>query len=162
MSHFYSVFILFSDPFLDNVPCDHSDEKRRAYLGLTIIDYNKLEEYYSIPIIDVKSPQRRSANDKDWDFHDFALFILKRPATFSRKVLPICLPYQGQEFYNRKVTVAGWGLYGPDSALSRKLRIVDLRVSTDSTGQCKMFRSEIGTNWFGLPKDTCAGDSGAE
>ena len=157
-----SLYILFLDPTLDNVPCDHSDGKRRAYLGLSVIDYNKLKEYYSIPIIDVKSPKRRSANDEDWDFHDFALFILKHPATFSQQVSPICLPYQGQEFYNRKVTVAGWGMYGPDSAESRKLRIVDLLVSTDNRRQCKMFRSEIHTNWYGVPKDTCAGDSGTK
>ena len=107
--------------------------------------------------------------------YDAAVIELKNDVQFSPKVkirenvdmsafqvLPICLPYQGQEFYNRKVTVAGWGMYGPDSTESRKLRRVDLRVSTDNRRQCKMFRSEIDTNWFGVPKDTCAGDSGTE
>lgn len=43
--------------------------------------------------------------------YDLSIFVLNRQITFSSKILPICLPNDGDDklFWNRKVTVAGWG-----------------------------------------------------
>ena len=75
---------------LGKKPCDHSDEKRLAILGGHHFKYNFLhnDEYYTIPIIDVKYPEHGKVPfmEGNWDTHDFAIMVLKTPAKFSEKI----------------------------------------------------------------------------
>lgn len=41
--------------------------------------------------------------------HDIALLQLQRPVRFRRHVIPVCLPYDGEDFAGQKATVTGWG-----------------------------------------------------
>lgn len=41
--------------------------------------------------------------------HDIALLQLQRPIRFRRHVIPVCLPYDGEDFAGQKATVTGWG-----------------------------------------------------
>ena len=94
-----------------NVPCNHSDEKRRAYIGRHRFVKKESKSYYSIPIIDVLYPEPGNqvfsfTEDRS---HDLALMILKTPVTFSKTVCPICLQQRDQQFPGVQAISAGWG-----------------------------------------------------
>jgi len=156
-----------SSPY-DKKPCDHSDEKRVAVLGLhEFIYYHELNNYYTIPIIDVKYPPNAPLKHSDYDSHDFALLVLKHPAKFSPNVSPICLPQKDEEFSGKVATAAGWGRWTTPE-ISRKqsplLQSVDLKVSNKKFKHKKLFGTELkrmrdkyGKKSYG---DACSGDSG--
>ncbi|KAG8174354.1 hypothetical protein JTE90_028719 [Oedothorax gibbosus] len=41
--------------------------------------------------------------------HDIALLQLQRPVRFRRHVIPVCLPFNSEDFSGQKATVTGWG-----------------------------------------------------
>merc|ERR1719334_2656705 len=96
----------------DTTLCDHSDGQRFAILGQQYINSYVSSSYpaeYAIPIIRVIAPPNGHFDPSDNNSHDFALFVLERPAVFDARVRPICLPYKGQEFYGKRSVAAGWG-----------------------------------------------------
>ena len=114
-------------------PCDHSDEKRLAVLGRHEFKFRDLSKYYTIPIIQVKTPPHVWFTFRDKESHDFALLILKEPVKFSRRVNPICLPHPNQDFGGKKALAAGWGRTDKHSVNPRQslmLQKVWLTVST--------------------------------
>jgi len=142
--------------------CDHTDGRRIAVLGRHSFDINQLENYYTIPIIDVRSPPRAGLTDEDLGSHDIALYLLAEPALFSERVRPICIPVQGYEHYGEMATVIGWGRFStPDRSNqgSPYLRQVKLRVSKKRYMHYHMFATELWTI-KGAFQDACAGDSG--
>ena len=146
-------------------PCNHSDEKRRAYLGIDEFRFGKRHKYYSIPIIDVKYPENQNYDEDNFKTHDFAMLVLKGPAIFSPKIKPICLPKQNQEFGGKTATAAGFGMTASADYQNTDLRKVDLEVSTKKYEHTKMLgiMLESARNQFNnelIFKDTCAGDSG--
>ena len=120
------------------------------------------DNYYSIPIIDVKTPTKYPIDYKNVEYNDFALFILKTPAVYSRSVQPICLPQQYEDFSNQKATAAGWGMTNITLLLSPVLRKVELSVIPRPDYRCKMLTTLITKNKNGEPQDPCSGDSGTQ
>ena len=148
--------------------CDHSDGKRLAYLGRDEFRCRQQTKYYSIPIIDVKYPKNQGFMEKNTKSHDFALLVLKKAATYSPKIKPICLPKQDQDFGGKLAVAAGWGRSATsdinpyESALLRK---VNLKVSKKKYEHNKIFGTTLETVWDNnnfkdIFKDTCSGDSG--
>ena len=121
-----------------------------------------MSDYYSIPIIDVKYPKNQGYKEEDDKSHDFAMLVLKKAATFSPKIKPICLPTQDQDFGGKPAEAAGWGMDGPDvnPKQSSWLISVDLFVSKMKYDHSKMFGTELSTNLMGDYRDACSGDSG--
>ena len=140
------------------LPCDLSDDQLRAYLGLHSFNESKKESYYSIPIVAAKTPTLNTIRDKE--FNDFAIFILKYPAVYSKVVQPICLPQQYEEFYSKKATVVGWGMFKTGSTNSPFLNKVELKISPPVDDNCRLISTIISTNKNGEPQDPCLGDSG--
>ena len=145
------------------MPCDHSNEKRRAYIGRHKFLKKKAKSYYSIPIIDVLFPEpgNQVFSFRNERTHDFALMILKTPVTFSKTVCPICLPQRDQEFPGIRAISAGWGQHkiSKKSTQSRYLRKVTLTVDDKKYKHYKMIGTLLEIN-NGVYKDPCAGDSG--
>ena len=143
-------------------PCDHSDEKRLAYLGRHL--FLKSDKYNTIPIIDVKYPKNQGYNEEDVKSHDFAMLVLKKPAKYSPHIRPVCLPTQDQHFGGIRAKAAGWGRFAsPDVSKSQStgLRKVNLEVSKKKYEHTKMFGTMLHRNPIGEYKDACSGDSGA-
>ena len=113
------------------------------------------------PIAAVKTPTLIPIKG-DKEFNDFAIFILKYPAVYSKVVRPICLPQQYEESYNKKATVVGWGMFKTGSKLSPFLKKVELKISPPEDDQCKLISTIISKNKNGEPQDPCSGDSGNE
>lgn len=72
-----------------------------------------------------------------YDIFDLSIFVLDRQITFGPKVLPICLPNDGEDklFWNRYVTVAGWGrisMGGPPTDL-----LMETNVMLKDDEECK-------------------------
>ena len=151
-----AVSLTHPSPF--QFPCNHMDERRRAYLGVHMFDPNMLESYYSIPIIDVKIPTLFPNTGAE--FNDFAIFILKTPAVYSRNVQPICLPEPYEEFFNERAITAGWGMYKFNSSLSSVPKKVTLTTSPTANFQCKLIPTLITKTHHGEWQDPCSGDSG--
>ena len=106
------------------------------------------------------APPNGPFDTSDYNSHDFALFILKRPAVYNVKVRPICLPYKGQEFYGLQSVAAGWGRTTVHSTeQSSVLQKVDLKVSQKRYGYKYMFGTELARGKK-EPGDPCSGDSG--
>jgi hypothetical protein len=120
-----------------------------------------MSSYYSIPIIDVKYPKNQGYTEENDKSHDFAMLVLKKAATYSPKIRPICLPTQDQDFGGELADAAGWGMAGPDvnEKQSKELRMVNLYVSEKKYDHSKMFGTELSTNFRGDYKDTCSGYS---
>ena len=144
-------------------PCDLSDEKRVAVLGQhEIIDSLLYSgQYYTIPIIDAKYPSDKffiSQYNRDYDTHDFVIFVLKCPAKFSRTVQPLCLPRQDQDFSGVEAVAAGWGLTESKKP-SSVLRAVNLTVDKEYK-HFNFFGTKLEKNSEGVWKSACSGDSG--
>ncbi|KAI1289437.1 Mite allergen Der p 3 [Halotydeus destructor] len=79
------------------------------------------------------------------------------------RVHGVCLP-RGQEEFNGKTMVSGWGLLTENGQLSSSLRAVDLALMTD--GQCRRFYGNrivdtmVCAGYEEGGKDACQGDSG--
>ena len=143
-------------------PCDHSDEKRLAVLGRHEFKFQDLSKYYTIPIIQVKTPPHVWFTFRDKESHDFALLILKEPVKFSRRVNPICLPHPNQDFGGKKALAAGWGRTDKHSVNPRQslmLQKVWLTVSTKKYKHKKMFGTVVSKK-DNIYQDPCSGDSG--
>jgi len=147
----------------DTKLCDHSDGQRFALLGQHHIRSYHISSYpkkYAIPIIRVIAPPNGHFDTSDYNSHDFALFVLERPAVFDVRVRPICLPYKGQEFYGKKSVAAGWGRTSVHSdKQSPVLQKVYLKVNEKRYGYKYMFGTELARGKE-EPGDACAGDSG--
>ena len=140
----------------EKTTCDHSDEKRLAVLGLHFYSLDDLQEYYTIPVVDVRHPNKARLTF-NLESHDFAMLILKKPAIFSPKVCPICLPHENANFDGLPAVSAGWGLTG--TKYSPVLKMVNLLVSRKKYAHKYVF----GTILYhddGTYHDPCAGDSG--
>jgi len=146
-------------------PCDHSDGKRKAFLGRHEFLPSQVGTYQAIPIIDVRYPPNADEDVEENNSHDFAIYILKYPAQFSKYVMPICLPKNAgemQKYYGKKAIAAGWGQTrrqygGPQSTLLQK---VELEVDKKRYKHYKMFGTKTERNNNGIYKDPCRGDSG--
>merc|ERR1719347_952281 len=110
-----------------NYPCDHSDGRRVALLGM---HYNGDQEA-RIPIVKAYYPKNQNHKYGDYSSHDFVLYRLAEPARYTDKVGPICLPEPNSEYGGEKATAAGWGrTYGPSTShQSPFLKKVELRVN---------------------------------
>ena len=94
--------------------------------------------------------------------HDFAIFILKRPAKFSSKISPICLPKHNEDFAEKRAVAAGWGQATPSRVSKRQsqvLRKVWLTVDYKKYKHYKMFGTKT-VKKNGIYQDPCVGDSG--
>jgi len=158
----------------DTKPCDHSDGQRIVILGQNQLTPEQLRRgnLYNISIIGVTAPPNAGLDphDKHYEYHDFAMYILKKPARFSNKVQPICLPIQGTDYSGIPAVAAGWGRYMAEDKTTKltsimtkkqspKLRRVDLIVSRHKFKHYKMFGTLVEKK-DGEWQDPCAGDSG--
>lgn len=144
-------------------PCDHSDGRRLAVLGLDTFVSSNLPNYYSIPVIDIKYPPHAQFTLRDLASHDFAMGLLKEPAVFSATVAPICLPRQGDQHGGLQAVAAGWGRFTTPNVWpyqSKVLRRVVLRVSPKRYRHSAMLGTMLERNQEGVYKDPCRGDSG--
>ena len=144
--------------------CDHSDERRVAVLGQHLFDVERIDSYYAIPIIEVRYPPNAGLYHNIYDFkrHDVAIMVLKTAATFSQKVLPICLPREGREYGGRSAIAVGWGKTGRWHN-SDVLKRVDLIVSRKRYKHEKILGTLLQKDFHNgalIYQDPCAGDSG--
>merc|ERR1740137_235020 len=141
-------------------PCDHTDEKRVAVLGLHKFKIEDFNTYYTIPIIEVKYPDHGDQGfRRNYASHDFAMMVLKEPAKFSSTIKPICLPVQGRDFCGETAIAAGWGGTKPGSnEQSPVLKKVELTVSP-TLKYSKMLRTVLRKENDEY-QDPCNGDSG--
>jgi len=141
------------------VACDHSDGQRVAILGRHSIHQM---DHVTIPIIKAHYPDNAWLRDGDYDSHDIVLYQLAKPAEYSNKVSPICLPEPGAEFGGQKAIAAGWGRTNkPSISVSQSpvLKAVELTVS-DKKFQNKFVLGTKLEKRDGLYQDPCSGDSG--
>jgi len=146
----------------DTEACDHSDEKRVAVLGQHLIDHERLDSYYTIPIIEVRYPPNANLKSHDLKSHDVAIMVLKTAATFSQKVSPICLPREGREYGGRSAIAVGWGKTGR-FGWTKVLKRVDLIVSRKRYKNEKVLGTVLHKDFEGsklVYQDPCSGDSG--
>ena len=141
--------------------CDHSDEKRLAILGRSYINYpSNLKDYYTIPVVEVRSPPNAGITGYDNDSHDFAMAILKHPAKYSEYVSPICLPHPNAWYGREWVKAAGWGKTNAVSKhQSTRLKAVWLQVNPKLYKHRFMFGTFL-TQKNNTYQDPCSGDSG--
>ena len=143
-------------------PCDHSDEQRLAVLGTNVFRMRELRKYMTIPIIKVLVPKHGGLHKWHENRHDFALLVLKSPASMTSKIGPICLPEPNAEFGWKKATAAGWGRTHEPS-ISRQqspvLKKVQLTVSNKTYWHYQMFGTLVSKK-DNLYQDPCSGDSG--
>ncbi|XP_054721250.1 serine proteinase stubble-like [Uloborus diversus] len=102
--------------------------------------------------------------------HDIALLQLQRPIRFRRHVIPVCLPFFGEEFAGQKATVTGWGRtrYGvrdsPGILQKVELEVIDHTECQDwykSIGRKEtIFSTMVCAGYKEGGKDSCQGDSG--
>ena len=98
--------------------------------------------------------------------NDFAIVRLSRDVTFSKTVMPACLPDSTKNYDNVAATVTGWGTRRSGGSQPSVLYAVDLR--TQSNAQCTSSStayssSDITSNMICASnpgKDSCQGDSG--
>jgi len=139
-------------------PCDLSDGKAFAFVGM----HNEWKGDYEdkIPIIKTHYPPKAS---KFWEYyddhHDFLIYELKRPAVYTNKVSPICLPQPNAEFGGQKAIAAGWGSTEISESQSPWLKSVELTVSPRIFRQKLMFGTKVEVK-NGVYQDPCSGDSG--
>ena len=113
--------------------CDHSDERRIAILGTNIIYEEDIPNYYTIPVVEVRSPPNAWLTHDDFDSHDFAMAILKHPAKYDDYVRPICLPHLNAEHGGKFATAAGWGKTDrPSISRHQSPRLKSVRLEVDS------------------------------
>jgi hypothetical protein len=106
--------------------------------------------------------------EEDTNSHDFALLVLKWPATYSPKIKPIFLPKRVQDFCGIRAKAAGLGRSATSDIKpyqSAFLRKIDLEVSKKKYEHNKMFGTTLETVWDNnnfkyIYKDACCGDSG--
>ena len=142
--------------------CDHSDGRRLAILGEHEIDYYKIREYATVPVIKVFSPPNGPLTH-DITSHDFALLLLKHPVKYTNKVGPICLPEPHAEYGGLTAVAAGWGrtdLPSLSPFQSPVLMAVKLNVSTKKYKHKKMFGTVLSKSMDNKYQDPCSGDSG--
>ena len=115
-------------------------------------------------------PGYRHAHKQD----DIALLRLSRPAAFTGRVQPACLPPAGSDHTGRSARVAGWGLteFNGDSAAvlqEATLTVSDVQQCEQSyrTGRPGDFKETFPGGFQGTKlcaqgheKDSCEGDSG--
>jgi len=148
----------------DTEACDHSDEKRVAVLGQHLFDRERIDSYYTIPIIEVRYPPYAGLlhDINDLKRHDVVIMVLKTAATFSQKVRPICLPREGREYGGRSAIAVGWGKTGRWHN-SDVLKRVDLIVSRKRYKHEKILGTVLHKDFDGstlMYQDPCAADSG--
>jgi len=148
----------------DTEACDHSDEKRVAVLGQHLFDRERIDSYYTIPIIEVRYPPYAGLlhDINDLKRHDVVIMVLKTAATFSQKVSPICLPREGREYGGRSAIAVGWGKTGRWES-SDVLKRVDLIVSRKRYNHEKVLGTVLHKDFEGyrlVYQDPCSGDSG--
>jgi len=147
-------------PFGRNKACDHSDGRRLAELGVHNV-WNRAD-LQVISIIDVLFPPYAGLRSSNYKTHDFALFVLKKPALYNSNVSPICLPIPNADHGGVKAVAAGWGRTNKPSISkwpSNVLKVVDLRVSRKKYKHKKIFGTILYKKQ-NLYQDPCAGDSG--
>ena len=66
--------------------------------------------------------------------NDFAIVKLRTPVTFSTRVLPACLPSQGNNYDRAAAVVTGWGTLS--SGGSQPTRLYEAAVNTQSNREC--------------------------
>ena len=67
--------------------------------------------------------------------NDFAIITLSREVTFSRTIMPVCLPTPGSNYDSQEATVTGWGTFASGSnEVPKTLNEVD--VDTISNTAC--------------------------
>ncbi|XP_023324328.1 transmembrane protease serine 9 isoform X2 [Eurytemora carolleeae] len=144
-------------------PCDHSDGKRLAAVG---IDYFEMKQSWKrlggIPLKKFYYPPNPGLDREDPKTHDLAIYELETPVKFSKNIQPICLPKNGYKNYTGLLAVtAGWGDFragrNPNSEI---LREVELEIAPP-IGFPSLFSTITEKNDYGVYKDPCSGDSGA-
>ena len=88
---------------------------------------------------------------------------IKSPVTYSKNVLPACIPTTNKDYSGQDSWSTGWGTTSSGGSLSRILLEVVLPVLTDA--RCKQkYNVNVLTGFCagddGANKDTCQGDSG--
>jgi len=148
--------IPYDSPY-QTYPCDHSDGRTVALLGM---HYNGDQED-RIPIVEVYYPRNPNRVGRDYSSHDFVLYRLAKPARYTNKVGPICLPEPNSEYGGEKATAAGWGrTYGPSTShQSPFLKKVELRVNPKRYKHKYVFGTKL-EKIGGVYQDPCSGDSG--
>ena len=140
--------------------CNHSDGTRLAILGRNTIRFDSIHRYYTIPVVEVRSPPNAWLFLHDYDSHDIAMAILKHPAKYNDWVSPICLPHPHAEYGEKWAKAAGWGRYNAVSKYqSTKLKAVWLKVNPKKYKHKFMFGTFL-TQKNNTYQDPCSGDSG--
>jgi len=111
--------------------------------------------------------QHTNYNDRTTN-NDVALLKLKEKIDFKKfagTVAPVCLPDLPRKYYDKTVTVAGWGLLTEGGEAPRKLHEVDLEVlwMKDCRENFKYKKNWISHKMMCTYKknaDACQGDSG--
>lgn len=107
--------------------------------------------------------------------NDIALIRLETPVQLSANphIVPVCLPYRGENFAGRKCWTAGWGksAFGHQGEYQSVLKKVDLPVIGHSTCNSILKRTKLGPDYdlhAGFMcaggergKDACEGDGGS-
>ncbi|KAG5669858.1 hypothetical protein PVAND_000149 [Polypedilum vanderplanki] len=103
-----------------------------------------------------------------FDDYDLCIVTVERPINFNSEIKPICLPYVGenQNYYNRKVTVAGWGKLSDQKGASTSNELMETDVFLKTPETCKAMTELAGYNdrsmvcAYDYQTDACLGDSG--
>jgi len=146
-------------------PCDHSNGKRRAYIGAHYVDFTTNgtnDARYDLPLKKYAFPPNAGKlNEKHKDRNDLAVYKLDKPIKFSEKVYPICLPKKKKSYAGKKAIAAGWGDYRRGNFKNSKvLRSVELDVMKAKSIYDSIFFTKTEKNEEGQWKDPCSGDSG--
>ena len=94
--------------------------------------------------------------------NDFAILHLERDVTFTKTIMPVCLPSASTNYDSREATTAGWGLLrenGDSPDIPHEVD-VDTMTNTDCNGPNYSYRGEITSNMICAKetgKDSCQG-----
>ena len=134
----------------------------RKTLNTNTIHPGAIQTYYTIPVIEARSPPNAWLTLEDYDSHDLAMVILKHPAKYDDYVRPICLPHLNAEHGGKFAVAAGWGRTDKPSVSrhqSPRLKSVRLKVDSWKYMHGFMFGTFLSKK-FNKYQDPCSGDSG--
>ena len=116
--------------------CDPDGDNDVSYALLGVHEYNGyftdsitnhiIEFFNGKPGYDVIPIVKRLFPHTEEPYHDFAMFVLERPAELSPRICPILLPNEDENIRSEAATVAGWGIYNNDEEKSMQLRKCDM------------------------------------
>nr|BAM34530.1 serine protease like protein [Actias artemis] len=142
--------------------CFKWDDFRSMQVLIGLDNLDDLKDVEERKITDVVIHENFTSNAVR-DENDIAVVTINEPVEFSKTIIPICLPQQGEEFADRVGTIVGWGRIGVEKSSSKVLLKASLRILSDE--QC--MESSLAQHLkpmmmcaFSKGKDGCQGDSG--